>query len=36
MSEEKKNLPTKSDRTSFLDKVRASKAISATSKVLEF
>ena len=33
MSKEKNNLPTKSERASFLDKVRASKAISATSKV---
>lgn len=30
--EKKKNLPAKSDRTSFLDKVRSSSAISATSK----
>lgn len=32
MAKEKKNLPAKSDRTSFLDKVRSSKAISATPK----
>jgi hypothetical protein len=30
--QKKKNLPTKSDRTSFLDTVRSSKAISATPK----
>lgn len=30
--EKKKNLPAKSNRTSFLDKVRSSKAISATPK----
>lgn len=32
MPENKKNLPAKSDRSSFLDKVRSSKAISATPK----
>jgi hypothetical protein len=32
MSQDKKNLPAKSDRASFLDKVRSSKAISATPK----
>ena len=32
MSNEKKNLPAKSNRASFLDKVRSAKAISATSK----
>ena len=33
MSKEKKNLPAKSDKASFLDKVRSSKTVSATSKV---
>jgi hypothetical protein len=32
MAKEKKNLPAKSARASFLDKVRSSKAISATPK----
>lgn len=32
MADEKKNLPAKSDRSGFLDKVRSSKAISATPK----
>ena len=32
MTENKKNLPAKKDRSSFLDKVRSSKAISATPK----
>lgn len=32
MAEEKKNLPAKRDHSSFLDKVRSSKAISATAK----
>lgn len=32
MTKQKKNLPTKSDRTSFLDKVRSSKALSASPK----
>lgn len=32
MSNEKKNLPAKSDKAGFLDKVRRGKAISATSK----
>lgn len=32
MPEDKKNLPAKSDRSSFLDKVRSSKAMSATPK----
>jgi hypothetical protein len=32
MPEDKKNLPAKKDRSSFLDKVRSSKAISATPK----
>jgi len=32
MSEDKRNLPAKSERASFLDKVRSGKAISATSK----
>lgn len=32
MSEDKRNLPTKSDRAGFLDKVRSSKATSAPSK----
>ena len=32
MSKEKKNLPAKSDKAGFLDKVRRGKAISATSK----
>lgn len=32
MSDEKKNLPAKSERTGFLDRVRKSKAVSATPK----
>jgi len=32
MSDEKKNLPARQDRTGFLDKVRQSKALSATPK----
>lgn len=32
MSDEKKNLPARRDRATFLDLVRSSKALSATSK----